>query len=138
MPVLQKINKLYMEMFKNAITWAEIPVSDFNRAKKFYSTIYDYEMPEVMMGPNRMGFLLFDQANGGIGAAIAQGESYEPSHKGVKVYLNGGNNLSTVLNRIEKAGGKILVPKTQITPELGFVAVFEDTEGNHLSIHSVQ
>lgn len=124
-------------MTTNAINWVEIPVTDFDRAKAFYSTIYDYQMPDMPMGPVRMGFLLYDQQGGGIGGAIVQGQGYAPTSKGVRVYLNGGNDLSVVLNRVEGAGGKIVLPKTQITPELGFFATFEDTEGNHISLHSM-
>lgn len=124
-------------MTKNAINWIEIPVTDFERAKAFYSAIYDYQMPDMPMGPVRMGFLLYDQQNGGIGGAIVQGQGYEPTSTGVKVYLNGGADLSTVLNRVEAAGGKIIIPKTEITPELGFFATFEDTEGNQISLHSM-
>src|SRR5688572_21017123 len=125
-----------MEMVKNAIAWVEIPVSDFDRAKKFYSAIYDFEMPDTQMGPQRMGFLLYDQENQGIGGAIVKGEGYTPGKNGPKVYLNGGNDLNTVLNRVEKAGGKVIMPKTNITPELGNFAIFEDTEGNFISLHS--
>jgi predicted enzyme related to lactoylglutathione lyase len=53
-----------MEMLKDSIFWAEIPVTDFDRAKQFYSVIYDYDMPEIMMGPNRMGFLLHERGAG--------------------------------------------------------------------------
>ncbi len=127
-----------MEMSKNAINWVEIPVSNFNRAKQFYSTIYDYEMPEMQMGPQRMGFLLYDQQGGGIGGAIVQGEGYMPSSLGAKVYLTAGNDLNIVLNRVEQAGGKVIMPKTEITPELGNFALFEDSEGNHISLHSMQ
>lgn len=126
-----------METMKNAVNWVEIPVTDFDRAKKFYSTIYDFEMPDMEMGPNRMGFLLYDQG-GGIGAAIVSGDGYTPSKDGVKVYLNGGVDLDIILARVEKAGGKVVLPKTQITPELGYFATFEDLEGNHISLHSMQ
>jgi len=125
-------------MMKNAISWVEIPVVDFDRAKKFYSSIYDFEMPEIMMGDSRMGFLFFDQEAGGVGGAIVHGDGNEPSSKGPKVYLNGGDDLNMVLDRVEAAGGKVVLEKTQITPELGHFAVFEDTEGNHISIHSMQ
>ena len=94
-----------MEMLKNSINWFEIPVDDFDRAKLFYSMIYNYEMPEQMMGPVRMGFFLVE--NGGIGGAIVYGEGYVPSLEGSLVYLNGGNNLNVVLNRVESAGGEI-------------------------------
>ena len=132
---ITQINNKTMEMFQHAINWVEIPVSDFERAKKFYSTIYDYEMPEMMMGPNRMGFLLFDRANGGIGAAIVKGEGYLPSPQGIKVYLNAGSGLDTILDRVVSAGGKVLLPKTLIAPDMGFMASFEDTEGNIISLH---
>jgi predicted enzyme related to lactoylglutathione lyase len=127
-----------MEMMTNAVSWVEIPVTDFARAKKFYSAIYDYEMPEMMMGPVRMGFLLYDQPGGGIGGAIVHGEGCTPSEQGVRVYLNGGNDLNTILNRVEKAGGKVVLAKTMITPEYGYFASFLDTEGNVISLHSVK
>lgn len=127
-----------MEMLKDAIAWFEIPVTDFERAKKFYSAIYDYDMPEMMMGDVRMGFLLYDQPGGGIGGAIVQGEGCHPSNLGVRVYLNGGNDLNTVLNRVAGSGGKIILAKTQITPELGYFATFEDSEGNQISLHSMK
>jgi len=125
-----------MEMLQNSINWFEIPVSDFDRARKFYSTIYDYEMPEMPMGPNRMGILLYDQKKQGIGGAIVKGEGYVPAKSGVKVYLSGGTDLNLVLQRVERAGRKIVMPKTLIDPQLGYFAIFEDTEGNQLSIHS--
>jgi predicted enzyme related to lactoylglutathione lyase len=126
-----------MEMLHNAVNWFEIPVADFKRAKEFYSKIYDFEMPEMVMGDITMGFLLHDQEKGGIGGAIAHGLNYVPSKQGAKVYLNGGNDLQVVLEKVEGAGGKIIFPKTQITPELGYFAIIEDTEGNHVSLHSV-
>jgi hypothetical protein len=125
-----------MEMLQNAINWFEIPVADFDRAKKFYSTIYDYDMPEFPMGPMRMGILLYDQQKQGIGGAIVKGDGYVPSKHGAKVYLNGGSDLNVVLQRVEKAGGKIILPKTRIDEQLGYFAIFEDTEGNQVSIHS--
>ncbi len=124
-------------MLDNAISWFEIPVIDFDRAKKFYSKIYDFEMPESQMGPFRMGFFLYDYEKGQVGGAICQGESYEPAgSKGPRVYLNGGKDLNTVLNRVEAAGGKVTVPKTEISPEHGFYGNFEDTEGNVIALHS--
>jgi len=125
-----------MEMTKNAISWFEIPVTDFERAKAFYSQIFDYEMTEMEMGPYKMGFLPADQENGGVGGAILKGEGYEPSLQGARIYLNGGSDLTVVLNRVESAGGKIILSKTEITPEFGYYATFEDTEGNRVHLHS--
>jgi predicted enzyme related to lactoylglutathione lyase len=127
-----------MEMVKNALKWFEIPVADFERAKRFYESIFDFEMPENRMGPNRLGFLLYDFTAGGIGGAIAQGPSYVPSESGTLVYLNAGSDLATVLARVEPAGGAVIVAKSLITPELGYIAVFRDSEGNRVALHSMR
>ena len=125
-----------MEMLDNSITWFEVPVTDFDRAKKFFSAIYDYQMPEAMVGPVRMGFFLYEQQLGKVGGAICFGPGYVPAQQGTLAYLNGGSDLNLVLNRVEKAGGKVLLPKTLISPEHGYFARFVDTEGNLLALHS--
>jgi predicted enzyme related to lactoylglutathione lyase len=124
-----------MESLKNSLNWFEIPVKDFERAQKFYSTIYDYEMPSMAMGETTLGFFLVEQ--GGIGGAIAFGPDYEVSEAGALIYLNGGENLQIVLDRVEGAGGQVISPKTLITNELGFFATFSDTEGNKVALHSM-
>ena len=126
----------HMEKLDNAINWIEIPVENFDRAKKFYAAIYDYEMPETNVGPTRMGFLPYEQKEGRVGGAICQGPGYQPSQQGSLPYLNGGADLETVLNRVPKAGGKILIPKTFIGESIGYFAQFLDTEGNRIALHS--
>lgn len=127
-----------MEFAKNSISWFEIPVLDFERAKTFYQTIFDYEMPEMQMDTIRMGILLHDRDGGGIGGAICHGEGYKPSgHNGPKVYLNGGADLNAVLGRVEAAGGKQLLPKTPIGENMGHFAFFNDTEGNVVGLYSM-
>lgn len=124
-----------MQMTTHSIDWFEIPVLDFPRAKAFYSAIFDFEMPEMQMGPNLMGFLLFEMGKG-IGGAIVKGEGYVPSIMGSLVYLTAGNDLSVVLARVQRAGGMVLCPKTQISPEHGYFALFRDSEGNRVGLHS--
>ena len=125
-----------MEMVTNAINWFEITVDDFERARKFYSTIFDYEMPSQQMGPSQMGFFLSDQGKG-VGGAIIHREGTKAGAGGTLVYLNGGNDLSTVLGRVEAAGGRIVEPKTEVAPDMGYFAVFGDSEGNQVGIHSM-
>ena len=121
----------------NAINWFEIPVDNFDRAAEFYNKIFNYEMPTQEIGGSLMGFLPFEEGKG-VGGAIIKGEGFEPSSQGTTVYLNGGDDLSVVLNRVENAGGKVIIPKTEITPEIGFFAMFHDTEGNRLALHSMK
>jgi predicted enzyme related to lactoylglutathione lyase len=125
----------YMEMHTHALSWAEIPVADFERAKKFYNALFAFEMPEMPMGSGKMGILLHDREHGGIGAAIVEAEGYEPSDKGSIVYLNGGQDLTMVLDRVEAAGGQIEQGKTEI-PQMGYYAFFTDSEGNKVGLYS--
>ncbi len=125
-----------MGMQTNAINWFEIPVDDFDRAKMFYERIFDYTMPVTDMGPSRMGMLPFEQGRDNVGGAIVKTEDFLPARQGTLVYLNGGDDLTTVLMRVDDAGGKVLLEKTQITPEIGYYATFLDVEGNRIALHS--
>ena len=127
-----------MTMPQHAIRWFEIPVDDFDRAKMFYSRLFDYEMPEMPMGPSRMGFFPFDQTTAGIGGAIVKVDDFLPARQGSLVYLNGGDDLTPILMRVEDAGGKVLLGKTLITPEIGCYATFLDTEGNKVGLFSAR
>ncbi|MBL0332222.1 MAG: VOC family protein [Chlorobiota bacterium] len=121
---------------KNAINWFEIPVKDFARAKSFYETILSCEM-QVMEGMGmKSAFFPADMQNG-IGGCIIEGDGYEPSINGSLVYLNGGEDLSLVLSKVESAGGSIILSKTLIGSN-GFMAYFTDTEGNKIGLHSTK
>ena len=123
----------------NAISWFEIPATDLNRAQKFYETIFDMQMipmdlPNIKM---RM-FPITDMQNGVGGALCDSGGFHKPSPSdGPLIYLNANPDVQIVLDRIEAAGGKILVPKTEISPEYGCMAVFLDSEGNRIALHNV-
>ena len=117
----------------NAINWFEIPAKDFERGCKFYSSLFGADLYKMDMNGYMMGFF---PAEKGVGGALVAGEGMEPSQSGVMVYLNGGDDLSEMLAKVEPAGGKVVVPKTQVTPEIGFFAVFIDTEGNKVAMHS--
>jgi uncharacterized protein len=123
---------------KHAISWFEIPTADINRAQKFYETIFDISMISMDLPQIQMRlFPIEDKMNIG-GALTFNKEFYIPSAtSGVLLYLNGNPDLQKVLDRIEAAGGKIIVPKTQISPEHGNMAVFNDTEGNRIGLHSI-
>jgi predicted enzyme related to lactoylglutathione lyase len=126
-------------VFKHAISWFEIPTADINRAQKFYETIFDISMVSLDLPQIKMRlFPIEDMMNIG-GALTFNKEFYTPSAtSGVLLYLNGNPDLQKVLDRIDTAGGKIVVPKTQISPEHGYMAVFIDTEGNRIGLHSIE
>ncbi len=118
----------------NAINWFEIPAKNLDRACSFYSAVLNGDIHREEIMGTRMGFL--PHAQDGVGGALVEGEGYEPSDAGSLVYLNGGNDLSEPLSKVETAGGKVIMPKTKISDEIGYFAIFKDTEGNKLAFHS--
>jgi len=120
---------------QNLVNWVEIPASDFKRAVKFYSTILSISMSESEFMGTLMGFFPADGQN--VSGAVVKGDNYQPGGGGVLVYLNGGDDLNNVLDKVEGAGGTGLMPKTQISAEMGYFAMFKDTEGNTMAVHSM-
>lgn len=124
--------------FKNAISWFEIPATDLHRAQKFYETIFDIQMIPLDMPQLKMRMFPVENPMNVGGALNYAPDFYEPSAKaGPLIYLNANPDVQIVLDRIEAAGGKIVVPKTEISPEYGHMAVFIDSEGNRIALHSV-
>lgn len=124
---------------KHAISWFEIPTTDIDRAQKFYETIFAIKMGVMDLQQIKMRLFPLDNPMDGVGGTLVQTEGFHiPSATdGPLIYLNGNPDLQIILDRIEPAGGKILVPKREISPEYGFMAVFLDTEGNRIALHNV-
>ncbi|TYB71833.1 VOC family protein [Bizionia gelidisalsuginis] len=127
----KKIKKA--EIRKDYVSWFEIPAIDFQQAVEFYQYIFDITMQQNITESNEMAFF---STTTGIGGAVVSGSGYVPSDSGSLIYLNGGDNLSLVLDKVEQAGGRIIMPKTLISEESGYFAVFIDSQGNKLALHS--
>lgn len=125
--------------FKNAISWFEIPAADLDRAQKFYEAIFGVSLIPLDLPNIQMRMFPVEDPQTGIGGALSKAEGfYKPSSTdGPLIYLNANPDLQRVLDKVEEAGGKILVPKTEISPEYGHMAVFIDSEGNRVALHSI-
>ncbi len=121
----------------NAINWFEIPAKNFARAKSFYETVLGVSIEEMPHPAYKYGMFPANYETGEVGGGLVEGEGFEPSKTGAVVYFNGGEDLATPLARVEKAGGKIVMPKTSIGQN-GFMAHIIDTEGNRIALHSMQ
>lgn len=126
-------NKITKDM-KNYISIFEIPTTEFSRAVQFYQSILDIKIEEIDMQGTQMG--LFPSDGQTVSGVIIKGEGYKPSADGVVIYLNGGDNLQYILDKVENSGGNIIIPKTVIDEENGYFAMFLDTEGNRVGLHS--
>ena len=121
---------------KYPVNWFEVPATNFERAVKFYSTILNKQLPVSHMNGSDMAFFSTEPLD--VNGVIIHGEGAEPSAKGVLIYLNGGDDLNVPLGKVENAGGTIVVPKTKISEDAGYFAIFIDCEGNRLAFHSMK
>ncbi len=125
-------------IFQNAISWFEIPTSNLDRAEKFYETIFEIKMQPLDTPQIKMRMFPLESMMGIGGALVYNSQFYKSSSSdGPLIYLNANPDVQIVLDRIEAAGGKILLPKTLISPEHGHMAMFLDTEGNRIALHSI-
>jgi len=125
--------------FKNAISWFEIPTTDLDRAQKFYETIFNISLIPLDVQAIKMRMFPLENPMLGVGGALVyNAEFYKPSSTdGPLIYLNANPDVQNVLSKVESAGGKILVPKTQISEDYGYMAMFIDSEGNRIALHSI-
>ena len=141
---MEKINEK-----SNVITWFEIPVLDSERARRFYETIFDIKMHTAMfvikdfIGEGEMNeemtFFtsiqgIVQATSGRVTGALVKSDRFKPSTEGALIYFNASPNIQTVIDKIVPAGGKIIATKYKNLA--GYIAVFEDTEGNKLGLHS--
>jgi uncharacterized protein len=125
--------------FTNAISWFEIPTTDLKRAQKFYESIFGINMIPMETDNFKMRMFPIEDPMVGIGGCLIHTNGFHiPSATdGPLIYLNGNPDVQIILDKVEAAGGKVIVPKTEISPEYGYMGVFIDSEGNRIGLHSV-
>ena len=131
----------------NSLNWFEIPAKNIKRSKKFYESIFGIKMQEMEMnlapqngvsgGGMQMAFFPWKEGSGKANGGLVQSKTHKPSKDGAVIYLNANPKLDKVLARINKAGGKVVMPKMQ-AGDFGFMAFFIDTEGNRIALHSMK
>jgi predicted enzyme related to lactoylglutathione lyase len=127
--------RLFLDKQKNMkqlINWLEIPVSDMPRAIAFYKQILGIDFYEMEMGDVK--YALFPSEDRFNNGALAHGPYYQPSAVGITIYLDGGDDLSKILKKVSAAGGNVLMEKTLLSKETGYVGLFSDSEGNRIGL----
>ncbi len=123
-------------MKHNMVGWFEIPVADMDRAKAFYNAVFNIEVQVQDFEGTLMGWFPFAEDKPGASGALVYNEAYKPSDThGVLVYF-ASEEITKELSRVEAEGGKVIQQKTQISPEIGYMAIFVDSEGNRIALHS--
>jgi predicted enzyme related to lactoylglutathione lyase len=119
---------------KSYISMFEIPATDISRAINFYEALLDIKIEKMDVEDMQMGVLPYEGQM--VTGVIIRADGYKPSKDGVTMYLNAGENLQIMLDRVEKNGGQIVAPKTAHADESGYFALFIDSEGNKMALNS--
>ena len=123
-------------MKNNAVTWFELPVASMDRAVKFYETVFGVKLYVDQFGPVLMGWFPHDPKKPGSSGSLVYNEDfYKPSTDGTLVYFS-SLDVAIEVGRIKDAGGKVIQGKTLISDDIGYMALFIDTEGNRVALHS--
>jgi len=132
---IKQTDKNIMTKKSNPVVYFEIPVTDINRAIKFYNTVFHFDFNKENIDNNEMALFPFSDENSGISGALAKGEIYKPTKDGIVIYFKTENIDETIEMAISN-GGQILYPKTD--NGIGLVAEFEDTEGNRIALYQTK
>lgn len=119
------------------VGWFEIPVNDMDRAIKFYEKVFDCTLNKQVMGDFQMAwFPGGENSQGAMGSLVYHQQFYETSgYAGALVYFS-SEDCEIELSKVKDAGGEVQIPKRMIAPDIGFMGVFLDSEGNRIAIHS--
>ena len=120
----------------NPVNWFEIPVIDLQRAKSFYERLFGLSLTLEEMGPYKMAFFPMENDVYGATGSLMKADGYAPSNTGIVIYFS-VESIEGTLDKVTKAGGKIIFPKMAIG-QYGFIGRFEDTEGNRIGLHSMK
>ena len=126
-----------MEITRNTVSWFEIPVTNMDRAEKFYETVFRYKLERHQMGELDMSWFPFADVPGSPGALVFHKEFYKPSIDGILIYFTcQSGDLSNELAKVESSDGKVIMPKKLITEDIGYMVLCIDTEDNRIALHS--
>jgi predicted enzyme related to lactoylglutathione lyase len=119
----------------NALNWFEIPVRDLDRAVEFYQQLLGVELKRESFGGAPLAIFPFGEGQGEVGGALVYEPKRAPSRDGALLYLNAAGKLDAALDRVTRARGEVVQPKTDIGPH-GHIAVIRDSEGNLIGLHA--
>jgi uncharacterized protein len=123
----------------NIVGYFEIPVVDMKRAVKFYEAVFLTKLERHMMGPMDMAWFPMVKDGPGTTGSLVLDKNFRPSVDGVLIFFSSPKeDINGDLKKVEKAGGKIVAPRMEIPENMGFMAMFLDTEGNRIGLHSMK
>lgn len=114
---------------EHQLVWGEIPVTDLEAARLFYSAVFKRDLTITSDGPNDMIMLSTSDSNSEVAGHIYPGKP-APSGIGPTLHFHAPDDLEATADRVVEAGGKVLSPPIEI-PTGAFIYT-EDPDGNSI------
>lgn len=120
----------------NPVAHVEIPVTDLDRAMRFYEAVFRVSFTDIVeLHGCRMAHFPFEEGMEGASVALAEGDVYVPTLNGAVVYFS-VDDIDAAIARAEACGSEVLFPKSSVSGG-AFVAEIRDSEGNRIAFQSV-
>jgi len=119
----------------NTIVWVDIPVTDMDRARKFYSAVLQADIELMEDANGDVALLPGDPMSGDVSGDLARGENQKPGLGGCTIYLDSKGDPEGMIERAVAAGGAVLMPVTSMGDMVGSIGFFQDSEGNRIGVH---
>src|SRR6185503_10020292 len=118
----------------NSIVHFEIPADDVPRARAFYESVFGWKIKQFPMppgGPEYWGVTTRKEGEPGInGGLMKRNMPGQPFANYVAV-----KSIDEFLGKVQASGGSVIMPRQEIGPGMGSIAVFRDTEGNMMGLY---
>jgi predicted enzyme related to lactoylglutathione lyase len=138
MPLRGRFGETIMTMIDerdNVAVWFEIPAVNFERAARFYETIFNARLRLQTIGGQKMGVFPYERPS--VSGCVMEAPALAGQDTGTIVYLNCNGQLEEVLERVERAGGVLLTPRVELPTGMGAYFHIRDSEGNRVGLHAV-
>lgn len=123
-------------MAANPVIWFEICVQDMERARKFYESVFQFNLTKLDSAKFDMWGFPMEQGQAGAAGALIRIEGVASGAGGTLVYFS-CDDCAVQAARAAENGGSIHRPKFSIG-QYGFAALINDTEGNVIGLHSME
>ena len=126
---------------ENTVVWADIPVTDLDRAMAFYGAVLQRKFTKV---EGMDGIALEAPPENAsntpptefpVSFDLALTENTRPSTDGCTIYLNSYGDPEGMIQRAVAAGGEVIMPVQDMGQMVGFIGMFKDSEGNRIGVH---
>jgi uncharacterized protein len=115
----------------------EIPVDKLDRAKTFYSSVFNWGLEDMPVQDGVYTFAIttpVDENNMPKESGAINGGMYTRSDDLKNPVITiGVPSIDEFAKKIEAAGGTMIVPKSEV-PDMGYYAYFKDSEGNIMGL----